>query len=308
MKNKILLCAFAVALGFALLTSCKKAVDVDAICDNASTATLVGVFSGAEENAMTLHVAQYNFGKDGAVTRTVMAVGDGIYEAPVTTNYSSWEFGEYVEQKLGRVVLLNPANGGEPLKVTFMKGGIMEEGQPAALDKNDKVSDVPAIQTALVGKKWAGLDTTFYRIDTTINVMKVDSIVYKHKEGKKYVIDSVHYDTTYVPTKMKWSVGPSEIAERRIELYRDAATNVNTGKWYMMKKEYSYDASRTPTLVVDSTSMYDFHWSFASFASAAMFEIVAVDAQGKSELFEIKYDSKKPALVIDKQELLDVTE
>ena len=310
MKNKILLCACAVVLGMTLLTSCRPGVDFQGICDTASEGSLQGLFSGVEAKDMTLYVAQYDFAKEGgAVTRTVMATGDGVYRAPVTTNYSSWQFGEYTDLNLGRLVVLNPADGGEPLTVKFIMGGIEEEGQPVALDKNDKISDIPAAHGLILGKKWAGLDTTFYRIDTTINVMKVDSIVYKHREGRKYVIDSVHYDTTYVPTKMKWNVGPSEIVERHIELNRDQVSNANTGVWKMSIKKYEYDANKQAKQVLDSTSNYNFHWCFADFTSSLNYVVKAVDDnQQVEEYFEVKYDVKKNTIVIDKQELKDVTE
>ena len=304
MKNKLLVSAFAMAFVALAFTSCKEKVDFDAICDGISNQTVQGIFSGASLYGDSLFVTEYNFKKDGTVEFVGMVTGDGIYKAPIKAQFSSWEFGEYNNQKLGRYIILHPADGSEARKVNFIRAAIEEDGLPIMGDKNDKVTDLPKTETAITGKKWHGNDTTFYKIDTIMNVMQVDSIVYKHKEGKKYVIDSVHYDTTYIQTKMKWAVGPKTIAERRIELNRNETTLENTGKWYMVEKAYEYDKNRNPKQVLDTISSYDFHWTFVSYASTAAFSIVATeDGTNHAEVFEIKYDSKMPSLTIYKQVL-----
>lgn len=308
MKNKLLVCAFAVAIGASLFTSCREKTDFDAICDSISKESLNGMFSGAALFGDSLIVSEYLFQKDGSVEFSELIMGDGFFKAPVKTKFTSWELGDYNNQNLGRYVILHPENGDAPKTVNFIRAMIEEQGKPYMADKNDKVVELPKLQESIIGKKWHGLDTTFFKVDTVINLMQIDSTVYKHKEGKKYVIDSVIYDTTYIPTKMKWAVGPSQIAERRIELNRDSNTLVNTGKWYLMRKEYSYDKNRVQTQTLDTVSSYDFHWTFSEYNSVSSFSIIATYGENDAEYFEFKYDSKLPALTLNKQLLYVETE
>jgi len=323
MKNKLLVSTCAVALVASLLTSCREKTDFDAITDNLSKQTLQGYFSGAEtsEAGMTLNVIQYQFLTDGSVERTAMAVGDGVYKAPVAAKFSSWELGEYYGGKEGRFLTLFPQEGGDPLKVKFYAGGIQEENQPMAADKNDKITPLPDSQEALVGKKWYCNDTVFHKVDTTIDVIKYDTVyTYKPKKdenGKTMRDEEGHviYEQTIksvtetvVPTKMKWPVAPKTINIRSLELYRDAESLVNTGKWYMVSKEYDMNAkTRDITTKLDTTAAYDFHWCFDSYSSAAAYVIKAVQSDGTVELFDIKFDAKIPALTVDKQ-ILKLTE
>lgn len=318
MKNKILLCACAVAL-LSAFTSCKKQVDFNGIADDVSQQTLHGYFSGAEllGDELVLHVAQYHFNDDGTVERTVMTEGNKVSQAPVTRKFSSWNFGEYFDQGKGRYVILNPEDGSEPLTVRYLNGGILEDAQPSAVDKNNKVADIATTDEAIINKKWLGNDTTYHKIDTVIDVMKYDSI-YKRTGYKKDSAGNIMYDdegnplwervlvrvdSTLVPTEMKWPVAPKTINVRRFELYRDPVTFENTGKWLMIMKAYDMDKNRVITPTMDTTSTYDFHWSYAAYASTASFVVKAVQADGTSELFDVRFDAKIPAVTLDKQVL-----
>ena len=318
MKNKLLVSAFAVALVTLAFTSCKEKTDFDAICDNLSKQTLKGYFSGAEvmEDDMVLNLIQFNFASDGTVERTVMALGDSVYEAPATRKFSSWEFGEYCDGNASRYLTLIPEGGGEPLRVKYCIGGILEENQPMASDKNNKVKDIATSQESITGKKWHGEDTVFFKIDTIINVTKYDTTyTYKPKkddDGKTMKDSDGHviYEQTIksitetiVPTKMKWAIAPKTINVRTLELNRDASSYENTGKWYMVAKEYEMDSVRTITTKSDTLSSYDFHWSFVSYLSSSSFVIQAVQADGTTELFDIKFDAKVPSVTVDKQVL-----
>lgn len=315
MKNKLLVCAFAVAFVASVFTSCKDKLDFDAICDDVSTQTLKGLFSGASLFGDTLKVAEYMFQKDGSVDFSYMLMGDGLYAAPITKKYSSWEFGEYNEQYLGRYVILHPEDGGVPKQLNFTRAFLYEEGMPIMSDKNDKVAELPKLQDSITGRIWYGNDTTFYKIDTTVNIVYLDTFTHRDVIGTSAsgrpiygeVIDSIV--ERLEPTKMKWPVGPSKIAERRIELNRDPNTLVNTGKWYVMRKEYEYDANRVAKQTLDTVSAYNFHWTFIEYSNMGNFSIVATeDGTNNGELFILKYDAKIPAITLDKQVLKVVTE
>ena len=319
MKNKLLVCVFATALTALAFTSCKESTDFDAICNDVSATTLQGVFSGATPDleALLLNVAQYRFNEDGTVERSVMALGDGVYNAPVTTKFSSWQFGEYGPENTSRYIILNPEAGGDPLVVSFTLGGILSEDQPFAGDKNDKIKDIETTQTTILGKKWLGNDTTYYKIDTLVDLMKYDTTyTYKPKkdpETGKTMRDSDGHiiyeqtiksiDSTLVPTKMKWPVAPKTINIRRMELYTDASTHVNTGKWFMQLRAYDMDEERHTTVTLDTTSTYEFHWAFSGYSSASSYIVKARQADGTDEYFDIKFDAKIPAMTIDKQVL-----
>ena len=265
---------------------------------------------------MKLNVIQFQFMDDNTVTRTVATLGDGEDATPETRKFSSWELGEYYDGKAGRFLYLYPEDGGEMLTVKFYAGGIIEEGQPVAGDKNDKVGSIIPSQEALVGKKWCGYDTVYYKIDTVINIMKYDTTyTYKPKKdpetGKTMRDDEGHIiyeqtiskiDSTLVPTKMKVPFAPKTINVRKLEVNRDASF-ANTGTWYMEYKEYDMSADRVITLKADTTSAYDFHWCFESYSSPAAYIIRARQADGTDEYFDIKYDAKVPAITLDKQVL-----
>lgn len=318
MKNKLLVSACAMALLASVFTSCKEKTDFDAIVDGVSTQTLKGYFSGAAaaDDAVVMSVLQYNFADDGTVERTVMSLGDGVYKAPETTKFSSWSFGEFVNNNVARKIKLNPANGGDPMEVEFYLGGIMEEGQPMALDINDKVKDIVPTQDALTGKKWFGNDTTYYKKDTTVNIMKYDTVyTYKPKKdpetGKTMKDDEGHViyeqtiksvDSTLVPTKMKVNIAPKTVDIRSLELYRDASTLANVGKWKVIAKTFTLKGTES-IIETDVEDEYEFKWCFNSFASAAAFQIKARKANGKDELIDVKYDAKIPAITVDKQVL-----
>ena len=319
MKNKLLVSGFVVALAAVLMTSCREKTDFDAIANDLSQQTLQGYFSGAEAsgNEMKLNVIQYQFQENGSVERSVMSIGDGVYNAPVSRKFSSWSFGDYYDGRAGRMLCLNPADGGEPLMVKFYAGSIIEENQPVAGDKNDKVGSFAASQEALVGKRWYGNDTVYHKIDTVIDIVKYDTIyTYKPKkdpETGQTMKDSdghVIYEQTIkeitekiVPTKMKWPIAPKTVNVRSLELYRDASTLVNTGKWSMVYLETDMNAERVITVKTDTASAYDFHWCFDSYDSPSSFVIKAVQSNGQVELFDIKYDGKIPAITLDKQVL-----
>ncbi len=322
MKNKLLLSVTTVALVASLLTSCREKTDFDAIVNDLSKQTLQGYFSGAETQGpeMKLNVIQYQFLEDGSVDRSVMAVGDGVYQAPVSRKFSSWTFGEYYDGKAGRFLNLNPADGGEPLKVKFYANSILEDGQPMASDHNDKIGTILTTQEALVGKKWYGNDTVFHKVDTVIDVIKYDTVyTYKPKkdENGNVVKDEAGFPVyeqtiksiteTVIPTKMKWIVAPKSINIRSLELYRDASSLVNTGKWSFTNKEYDMDANRNITTRVDTTASYDFHWCFVSYTSTSSFVIRAVQEDGTVEFFDVRFDAKLPSVTLDKQ-VLKVTE
>lgn len=319
MKNKILLCACVVAMTALTLTSCKQKTDFDAIADGVSEKTLQGYFSGAEVfgDTLLLSVVQYNFAEDGTIERTTMEIGDGAYKAPETKKYSSWQFGEYFDGNKGRNLNLIPAEGGDPLTVKYYLGGIVEDGQPAALDKNNKVAAIASTNEDVVGKKWFGNDTTYYKIDTVVNVRKLDTIYTytpkKDPETGKYVKDStghIIYEQTikeikesFVPTKMKWPIAPKTINIRRMELYRDPTTLANTGKWYMLSQEFDINDKRETTIKKDTTSSYDFRWTYYTYSSTSTFMIKAVQENGEVEFFEFGYDFKLPSVTVDKQVL-----
>ena len=319
MKNKLLVSACAVAMMASMFTSCKQKVDFDAIADGVSEKTLQGYFSGAEVfgDALVMNVVQYNFAEDGSVERTTMEIGDGVYKAPASKKYSSWSFGDYFEGDKGRYLTLNAADGTEPLKLKYCFGGIMEDAQPAALDKNDKIASIPSTNADVLGKKWYGNDTTYYKIDTIVDVRRLDTIYTytpkKDPETGKYMKDStghIIYEQTikeikesFIPTKMKWPIAPKTIDIRCIELYRDSTTLANTGKWYMLSKAYDMNEKRITKLTKDTTASYDFHWTYYTYSSSSAFVIEAVQDNGTVEFFECGYDFKLPSVTIDKQVL-----
>lgn len=318
MKNKLLVSACAVAILSVMFTSCKPKTDFDAIANNVSKGTLQGYFSGAQilgENLVT-SVAQYQFDEDGTVKRTIMEVGDGVYKAPVTTVYSSWEFGEYCDANKSRYLILTPKDGGEKLTLKYTTGGILEEGQPAAMDLNNKVSDIASTDTLLLNKVWIGNDTTYHKIDTTVDVMKYDSIFKraraKDEQGKPlsdddgnpiYIRVLDHVDSALVPTKMKWPIAPKTINVRKLELYRDPATLKNTGKWFMVSKAYDIDSTRTTKITTDTASAFDFRWAYETYSNSAAYSVKAVKENGTYELIDIRFDGKIPAITVDKQVL-----
>lgn len=318
MKNKLLLCACVVAFMSAAFTSCKEQVNLEAITDGVAVQTLQGFFSGASQYGKELKVTEYNFLEDGSVEFTAMSFGDGIYKAPSKVKYSSWKFGEYTENNVGRNIILQPADGGAAKTVNFNRASIVEEGSPIMDGKNDKIEDLASTNESVLGKKWYGNDTTFYKIDTVVNIMKFDSIFrrtgYKKDSAGNIMYDEngqpiyerelVRVDTSEVPTKVKWPIGPKTIDIRRLELYRDSVTLENTGKWYMLSKAYSMDDKRNFKLTFDSTSSYDFHWNYISYTSTAAFDVQAVeDGTNNAEVFEIKYDFKLPSITLYKQVL-----
>ena len=316
MKNKILLCACAGALVAVLMTSCREKTDFNAICDDVSKQSITGLFSGVdpEVDDLVLNVAQYRFNEDLTAERTVMAVGDGVYKAPVTTTFALWQLGGYGDDGISRKIILTPVGDGEPVEVLFSLGGIFSDEYPFAGDKNDKVKGIEDTQDAIISKKWFGNDTTFYKIDTIINIMKYDTTyTYKPKKdpetGKTMKDEDGHViyeqtiksiDSTLVPTKTKMPIAPKTINIRSLELNRDASL-VNTGKWSLVIKEFDMDANRVVTTKVDTAASYDFHWAFAGFTSPSSFIIRARQADGTQEYFDVKYDSKIPAMTIDKQ-------
>ena len=316
MKNKLLVSAFAMAFVALAFTSCKEKVDFDAICDGISNQTVQGIFSGASLYGDSLFVTEYNFLKDGTAEFDVMVFGDGIYKAPQKTKFSSWEFGEYNNQNLGRYIILHPADGGAPRKVNFIRAAIEEDGLPIMGDKNDKITEMTTVQESVLGKKWAGSDTVFFKIDTVVNVLKLDTVLrrtgYKKDEDGNIMRDSLgypiweyvvdHIDTTITPTKMKWPIAPKSINVRRIEINRDSTSLTNTGKWYMMNKEYEINDKRVTTLKVDTMASYDFHWNYLSFKSSSAFSIVAQeDGTNHAEVFEIAFDFRIPTVTVQKQ-------
>lgn len=317
MKNKLLVCACAMALCASLLTSCREKVDVYAICDDVSAQTLDGFFSSAvcEEGSMTLNVLQYTFAKDGRVTREEMALGHGLGSVAAPRQFSSWSFGEYNNGNKGRFLLLKAADGGEDMEVNFIYGGILEDGHALAADKNNKMSNVVSSQEAICGKIWYGNDTSFYKIDTIVDIMKYDTTYTytpkKDPDTGKPMRDSTGHiiydrtvksiDSTLVPTKKKWPIGPKSIMIRQLELQRDPISLENTGSWYMKLEEYSMDENRQFTLEKDTLSQYDFNWCFESFPSSGAYTIKARQANGVEEIHDIKYDAKIPAITMEKQ-------
>ena len=318
MKNKLLVSVFAVAIVASFMTSCREETDFDAIVTDLSMQTLRGYFSGAEasETEMNLNVIQYQFLDDNTVKRTVMTLGDGADGTSQTREFSSWALGDYYDGKAGRFLYLYPKDGGDVFTVKFYAGGIIEEGQPVAGDKNDKISAILPSQEAIVGKKWCAYDTLYHKIDTIIEVEKYDTtFTYKPKkdpETGKVMKDSAGHtmyeqtvskiDTLIVQTKIKKPIAPKSISVRKLELNRDASF-ANTGKWYMEYKEYDIDENRVVTLKTDTTSTYNFHWCFESYSSAAAYTIRARQDDGTLEVFDIKYDAKIPAITLDKQVL-----
>lgn len=319
MKNRFLLTACAVALLAAVFTSCREKTDFDAIVDQVSTQTLKGYFSGAKATEqVSMALLQYYFADDGTVERTEMTLGDGLYKAPQTRKFSSWKFGQFKNQNVAREIILIPADGGEPFVVELYLGGIYESNElPLAADKNDKVKEVVPTQDAIIGKVWYANDTVYHKIDTVINVIKYDTTyTYKPKKdpvtGKNMKDEEGHviYEQTIksisqteVPTKMKFAIAPKTINVRILELNRDPETLENTGKWYMISKAYNMSAKREITLVTDTAAAFEFRWCFAEFSSSSAFEIMARKSDSTDELFELKYDSKIPAITVDKQVL-----
>lgn len=303
MKVKTFTYLCALALVSVLFSSCKKKTDVDAIFNDLTNDFLSGYFSGTETDGSTMNVAQYCFNADGTVTFTTMQFGDGIYTAPVSTQYASYRLGDYNTQGLGRYVHLYPQDGGETLTVNYIRAGIESGDHPFMSGKNDKVKEIPALADSLKSRVWYANDTTFYRIDTTVMILKLDTFKHRVRDGRtyKWVIDSVVAKN--VPTKVKWPVGPSAIRIKQFELYRDETTLANTGKWYSLTKNYVYNAARVGTNVLDSVSTYNFRWYIASYANANSFTIHVIPDSGDDEEFVLKYDSKIPAVTIDKQVL-----
>lgn len=324
MKNKFLLCACVFALVSFVLSSCKEKTDFDAIANTASEQTLKGFFSGSmpDLEKLSLNVIQYQFTANDTVIRTEMAIGDGLYNAPKVRKFSSWELGEYNDQGKGRYLILNPVDDEEPLIVNFMYGGIKEEDQPLAADHNDKIKDILPSQESLLANRWAGNDTIWFKVDTTIDIMKYDTtFTYKPKKdpetGKTMRDEEGHViyeqtiskvDSTLVPTKMKWPIAPKTINIRKLELKRDPATLENTGSWYMVSKAYEMNAKRETKVLVDTASAYTFHWAYAAFTSSSSYIIRAHQDNGTEEYFDVKFDAKLPSVTIDKQVLTKVEE
>lgn len=321
MKNKLLVSVFAVALVALSFSSCKEKTDFDAIVNQLSKETLKGYFSGSEADSVDLvmRIAQYQFLESDSVLRTVLAIGDGVNVEPATRKFASWSFGEYNTGGKGRYIILNPGNEeGEPLKVNFINGGIVEENQPAALDINNKVNDLIPSQDKMIGKKWYGNDTTWFRVDTMIIEIQYDTTyTYKPKKDPvtgKTMRDSlghIIYEQTIkdiiekeVEKKVKKNVSPTKVDIRQFELVRDPNTFVNTGKWYLKAEEYKVDkTTRHSETILDSLSTYDFHWSFEEFSTPTNFVIKARQANGKEELFEIHYDTESGTITLQKQVL-----
>lgn len=321
MKNKLLVSVFAMALVGLSFTSCKEKVDVDAIVDQISRETLSGYFSGsaADPSDLVMRIAQYEFLNGDTVLRTVLAIGDGVNGQPATRKFASWSFGEFNNGGMGRYLTLNPGDeGGEPLVVNFINGGIVEEGQPEALDQNNKVKDFIPAQDNMVGKNWYANDTVWFTVDTTVTQIQYDTIyTYKPKKdpvtGKTMRDEEGHiiYEQTIkeikekeVPVKMKKKVAPTKVDIRQLVLARDPQTFANTGTWYLKTEAYSVDkTTRKSETLVDSLSTYSFHWSFDSFASSSAFVIKARQDGGKDELFEISYDAAKEAITLQQQVL-----
>ena len=316
MKNKILLCACAGALVAVLMTSCREKTDFNAICDDVSKQSITGLFSGVdpEVDDLVLNVVQYRFNEDLTAECTVMALGDGVYQAPVTTTYALWELGGYGDDGISRKIILTPVGDADPVEVLFSLGGIFSDDYPFAGDKNDKVKGIEEAQDAIVAKKWFGNDTTYFKIDTVIDIMKYDT-TYSYKPKKdpdtgKTMRDSAGHviyeqtiskiDSALVPTKMKWPIAPKTVNIRSLELNRDASL-VNTGSWSLIVKEFEMDENRVVTTKLDTAASYNFHWAFAGFTSSSSFLIRARQADGTQEYFDVKYDSKIPAMTIDKQ-------
>lgn len=317
MKNKLLVFACAMALVGLSFTSCKEKTDFDAIVDQISEKTLKGYFSGAEMfgDEMKVRIVQFNFKDDGVVERTVMAEGNCVYEAPQKTVYASWALGDFYDGNAGRYIELYPAEG-QPLRLRFFNGGLAEDGQPFAVDKNDKVADLASTDTTVLGHKWYGNDTVYYKIDTVVDVVKYDTVWTKKPrrdpETGEIVKDSTGhtiYDRVVksiteriVPTKMKWPIAPKTIDIRRIEFYRDPVTLENTGKWYMMQKAFDINEKRELTPTLDTTATFDFHWAYIVYTSTAYFVVKAVPDDGKDvQFFEINYDFRLPSVTVEKQ-------
>ena len=321
MKNKLLVSVFAMALVGLSFTSCKEKTDFDAIVNQISKETLKGYFSGseAEANNLVMRIAQYQFLESDSVIRTVLALGDGVNGQPATRKFASWSFGEYNNGGKGRYLTLDPGNeGGEPLVVNFINGGIVEEGQPEAIDQNNKIKDVVPAQDNMVGKNWYANDTVWFTIDTTVTQIQYDTIyTYKPKKdpetGKTMRDDEGHviYEQTIkeikekeVPVKQKKKVTPTKVDIRQLVLSRDPQTFANTGTWYLKTEAYSVDkTTRKSETLVDSLSTYNFHWSFENFTSSSSVVIKARQDGGKDELFEISYDAAKEAITLQQQVL-----
>ena len=303
MKNKFIFGVGLCALISASFVSCKEKTDLDGICDNLAEEQLAGMHSGAAADGSVLKVAQLNFLKDGTIERTVMAVGDGVYEEPKTTVYASYRMGNYTDQNLGRQIHLYPKDGGDVLTVKMIRGGIEEDGQPVMGDKNDKVSEIPSLSENITEIPWYANDTSYFKVDTVIDVVVKDTFRHRVRDGKKYtyVIDSIV--DRIVPTKMKYPIGPSLIRIRSLVLNRDAATLKNTGSYSFLTKAYEYDKKRVPSQTKDSLITIDFSWYFKSFTGASSFVIVALTEEGDEYQFDIKYDVKIPAITIEKQVL-----
>ena len=325
MKNKLLVCACTVALVALSFTSCKEKTDFDAIVDQISGETLKGYFSGAEADAdaLVLRITQFQFLDDESVIRTALAVGDGIGGDPAIRKFSSWKFGEYNNGGKGRYLTLYPEDASEePLVVNFIDGGIVEENQPAALDKNDKVKDLPVSQEKLISKKWYANDTVWDLKDTVIDVLKYDTIWGERKKkdpetGKSMKDEEGHYiwedyikeiKEKYVPTKMKLKTTPKQVDIRQLELNRDPNTDKNTGKWYLVSEEYKVVDHKPVEQLKNETADYNFHWCYESFSSVSAYVIRARQEDGTEELFDIRYDSKNNAITLDKQVLKIVEE
>ena len=321
MKNKLLVCACAMAFAGLFLTGCKEETNFDAIVDQLSAQTLKGFFSGTESDAndLVLRVAQYQFLDNDSVIRTTLELGDGVNGEPVIRKFASWTLCEFTNGGKARVLTLNPVEGEEPLVVSFVNGGILEENMPAAVDNNDKVAAIAPTQNA-IAKKWYGNDTTWFRVDTIVEEMYKDTtwgsrrkkdengqyIFYYDEEGQK------HYEMEeYVKkvedkvreVKKKKNVTPTAVNIRELDLYRSENFE-NTGSWNMIVKTFDVNpVTRVSTPKLDTTSVYDFHWSLASFSSASSFVIRARQADGKEELFDLKFDNKVPAVTLQKQVL-----
>lgn len=324
MKNKLLVSVFTVALVALSFTSCKEKTDFDAIVDQISGETLKGYFSGAEADAndLVLHIAQYQFMDDNSVKRTLLSLGDGVNGEPVTTNFTSWSIGDFNNGGKGRYLTLYPeAEGEDPLVVNFIDGGIVEENQPAALDKNNKVKDLLPAQDKMINKHWACNDTTWDRKDTIVTEIQYDTTyTYKPKkdpETGKTMRDSlghIIYEQTIkeitekeVEKKIKKNVTPTKIEIRDLELFRDETTYENIGVWHLVSKQYEVKNHVPVEQKKDSTVDFTFRWCFESFSSASAFVIKARQDNGTEELFEIRYDDKVPSITLQ-QLILKIVE
>ena len=295
MKNKLFLSLlFSLTLGL-VLVACKPEVEVFESSKKVANATLIGtdsVRSGGVVSGTNIKVVEYKFLPENKAVRTVSTVGDGVFEAPVSMNFS-YEM-EYTNDYVGLNITFTPEDAeGEPFVVYFNENVLVENGTDTLSETMAKLANLEKIMTDLPNTAWSFADSTLWIDTTKMDSVKMTVISSRQPDpvtGKPVIVRDTTYDT--ISYELYDTIGTMMYTKIEFSINRDNNTFANTGHYYY---EYSvYDRDSVKNESVSILKDYEARWGLYSITTARRFGVrmISEDKTQQDDLAISMYTAK----------------